>query len=179
MKNFALKIKNSAREITKLRSLTVCGMLAALYVLSAALFDFYPTASLKISFGFLFIAAAGYLYGPLPAALVGGIGDFLVAFTVQKGGAWIFGITLCMMAMGFIFGLVYYNEHPTLPRVIIACVSEMIVVELGLKSWVLAFTYGTTFTAQLAVRLLPATIICALMCVLSFTILKVLIRIKK
>lgn len=171
------KITQSFQKIKQLHVLTVNAMLVALYVLSSVFLDFYPSDSIKISFGFLFIAIAAYLNGPVSAMFVGALGDF-VAWLIYPHGMLNVGITLSMAVMGLIFGLSYYNEKPSLLRCIITAVTETALVELLLKTWALKTVYGTSFGATLLLRLLPAGIMLAVTVLLTFGILKAITPIK-
>ena len=176
------KFTLSLREFKSIKSLPFGALLTAMYVLSSVFLNFYPSNSIKISISFIFIAVAAYLYGPIMAMVVGGMGDFL-AWVVHPHGALIIGITLCCALQGLIFGLFYYRAKFTLVRCIIACAVETALIELPLKALVLGQTYGTPFTAQFLVRLPAAMIMLGLMIALTFLFFKALLptlsRIKK
>ena len=176
------KFTLSFREFQNVKSLPFGALLTAMYVLSAVFLNFYPSDSIKISISFVFIAVAAYLYGPVMAMVVGGMGDFL-AWVIHPHGALIVGITLCCALQGLIFGLFYYRAKFTLVRCIIACAVETALIELPLKSLVLGQTYGTPLQAQFLVRLPAATIMLGIMIALTFVFFKALLpafnRIKK
>lgn len=171
MKHYLSKFPQSVQEMKHLSVLTIGAMLTALFVLSSVFLDFYPSDTIKISFGFLFIAIAAYLFGPAPAMLVGGLGDFLT-WVVKPHGALNIGITISMATIGLIWGMFYYKEKPSLVRCIIAVITETVLVELLLKTYSLKMMYGMPFTATLITRLLPAGIMLVIMCVLSFSAFK-------
>ncbi len=171
MQKLFFKFTDSLQKLKQLRTLTIGAMLVALYVLSSFFLQFYPSESVKISIGFLFIATAGYLLGPVMAMMVGGLGDF-VTWLLQTPGPFNPGITLCMALMGLVFGLFYYKEKATLLRCILASVTETLVVELGCKSLCLALLYGTGFGATVLLRLLPSSIMLVLMILLTFGFFK-------
>ncbi len=177
MHTIIYKFKSSIKKMKQISTLTLGSMLVALFVLSSVFLDFYPSDSIKISFGFLFIATAGYLCGPLMAILVGGLGDFLT-WVIHPHGALNVGITLCMMLMGLLLGLFYYNEKPSLPRCIIASVTETVLIELLCKTYALKALYGTSFGALFLLRLLPAGIMLILMILLTFSFFKAIQPIK-
>ncbi len=167
MRKFIFKITDSFQKIKQLRTLTVGAMLMALYVLSSFFLQFYPSESVKISLSFIFLAITGYLLGPVMGAIVGGLGD-LIAWILRTPGPLNIGITLCMAAMGLLFGLFYYKEKPSLSRCIIASVTETVIIELILKTVALCVMYGTGFWATALLRLLPAAITLVIMILLSF-----------
>ena len=177
MQKIIFKFTASLKKMKQLRVLTIGSMLVALYVLSSFFLRFYPSESVKISIEFLFIATAAYLHGPIMAMIVGGLGDS-ITWLLQTPGPFNPGITLCIAAMGLVFGLFYYNEKPSLPRCIIACVTETVIIELILKTYALKALYGTTFTAVLMLRLLPSSIMLVVMIALTYAFFKAIGPIK-
>lgn len=173
---------NALKEFKKVKTLTSGALLTALYTLSATFLHFYPSESIKISVSFIFIAVAAYLYGPVMAMVVGAMGDFL-AWVVHPHGALLIGITLAYGLSGVVFGLFYYKEKFSLPRCILACAVETLLIEMLLKTLVLSHAYGTPFGAQFVMRLPAVCIMLVVMIVLSFVFFKflkpVLARIKK
>ena len=167
------KFALSCREFKNVKSLPFGALFTALYVLSSVFLNFYPSESIKISISFVFIAVAAYLYGPVMAMVVGGMGDFL-AWVVHPHGPLIVGITLCCTLQGLIFGLFYYKARFSLPRCILACAAETLLIELPLKALVLGHTYGTPFWAQFWVRLPAAAIMLAVMIALTYVFIKAL-----
>ncbi len=172
------KFQASLKEFKKVKTLTFGALLTALYVLSATFLHFYPSESIKISISFIFIAAAAYLYGPVMAMFVGGMGDFL-AWLIHPHGALIIGITAAYALTGLVFGLFYYNERFTLLRCTIACTVETILIEMLLKTLVLSQTYGTPFGAQFLLRLPGVAVMLVVMIVLTFAFFKFIKPIQK
>ncbi len=177
MQTIILKFVSSGKKIRQLRAITINAMLIALYVLSSVFLDFYPSDSIKISFGFLFIVISAYLHGPVCAMMVGALGDF-TAWVIHPHGMLNLGITLGMAVAGMIFGLFYYNEKPSLPRCLFAAVTETVIVELLIKTWALKTVYGTSFAATLLLRLLPAGIMLVVTILLSYGLLKAVTPLK-
>ena len=77
MKRFLAIFSDSAKELTNLRCIVMTGMLIAVHVL-LSIFVMIPIGeNIKISFSFLALASIGMLFGPIPAAIAGGITDIL------------------------------------------------------------------------------------------------------
>ena len=167
------KCSESLRELKKIKSLTFGALLTALYVLSVTFLHFYPSESIKINISFIFIAVAAYLYGPIMAMFVGGMGDFL-AWVIHPHGPWLIGITVSYALSGLVFSLFYYKARFTFPRCIIACVVETILIEILMKTLVLSHAYGTPLTAQFIVRLPGVLVMLVIMIVLTFAFFKFL-----
>ena len=95
MKRFLAIFSDSAKELTNLRCIVMTGMLIAVHVL-LSIFVMIPIGeNIKISFSFLALASIGMLFGPIPAAIAGGITDILGFMLANKtGGAYHPGFTL-------------------------------------------------------------------------------------
>ena len=103
------KIINSAKNLNNVRALCACGILAALYVaLYAVKLPLSP--NLRITFTFIPLAVAGWLFGAIPATLVGLVGDLIGCFLFPMG-AYFPGFTLSAMLTGFIFGIFLYETN--------------------------------------------------------------------
>ncbi|MBR5782615.1 MAG: folate family ECF transporter S component [Clostridia bacterium] len=178
MQKFFKKFSESVKQLRNVRTLTIGGLLIALYVLLGTFVHFYPSDSIKISFEFIILAAAGFLCGPVMAMLVGGVGDIL-AWLVHPHGALIPGITIATALAGMLFGLFFYKERIALPRCITAAIAETVVIELLLKVAVLASFYSTTFWAMLITRVPVELIMTVIMCFFNFAFLKMIKPIKK
>lgn len=101
-------LKLSAKNITTTRGITLSGILLALYVV-LSLFTIPLTPDNRIVLTFIATAAAGYTLGPVPAMLVGGMGDVLGYF-LNPNGAYFFGFTLSAMLNGLICGVCFYRK---------------------------------------------------------------------
>lgn len=117
----------------------------------------------KVQFSFLPVAVAGTLFGPLPALLVGALGDVL-AFILAPSGAYIPGFTVSAALSGLIYGCFFYQNRVSLPRVIAAWCVNVLVVETFLAAlWFYIFMnpgYATPYTFFLTVRWISAAVKC-------------------
>ena len=109
------KFYNSVKESSNVQSLVALAMLLAIRVIvgifansTMALFG----NMIKISVNFLPIAIAAALFGPVGAALVGGLGDILSFFiNPASGGAYFPGFTLNGILTGLILGIFFYKNN--------------------------------------------------------------------
>ena len=165
-------LKHSALELKKLQSLVIIAILLALRVV-LGLFANYTLAffgnQVKIGASFLPIAVTGAMFGPIPALLVGALGDVL-SFILAPSGAYIPGFTISGALTGCIYGFLLYKNQFSLPRVIIAWCVNMITVETFLAAfWFYIFmnpgyatpylTFLTTRFISVAVRAVPEILI--------------------
>lgn len=103
-----LKIfSQSAKSLKKTRILCASAVLAALFIALYAL-KLQLTPQLRITFTFIPLAVAGWLFGPVPAMLVGAVGDIVGALLFPQG-AYFPGFTLTAMLSGLVFGLFLYD----------------------------------------------------------------------
>lgn len=110
---------SSAKNFKSVRNLVTIGILLSFVMV----FKFIPIpsgfGSLGITFGYLFLAIACMIYGPVPALAIGATSD-LVGFVLKPSGPFFFGYTLTAMLACFIYALCFYKTHITFTRVLIA-----------------------------------------------------------
>lgn len=109
MKGFLSLFTESAREFSKLRTITVTAVLIALYVILEGLFSLRIGPYIKINFAFLAIAVIGMLYGPTIAMVAAALCDIL-GFIVKPQGGFLIAFTLISMITGLIYGICLYNK---------------------------------------------------------------------
>ncbi len=120
--------------------LTFAALLIALQVVLGNLIQ-VPFIGKQFNFGFLPIAAAGALLGPVPAAVVGALGDFIGAHLFPQG-AYFPGFTLTNALVGLIYALVLYRRKPSWLRAAGAALAGS-VINLLLNSLWLSILYGS------------------------------------
>lgn len=159
-------LKESFLELKKPSSLAVTAMLLALCVVLGIFGNFTLAVfgnMVKIKFTFLPIAVAGALFGPVPAVLVGALGDVL-AFILAPSGAYIPGFTVSAALTGLIYGCFFCQNRITLPRVIVAwCVNALTVETFLAALWFYLFMnpgYDTPYTVFLTARWISVAIKC-------------------
>ena len=118
--------KNNSRTNAQMttQKLTLLALLTALQVVLGNLTQI-PLVGKQFNFGFLPVVAAGALLGPVPAAVVGGLGDFIGAH-LFPAGAYFPGFTLTSAIVGLLYGLPLYRQQPCWIRAAVAAVLGMI-----------------------------------------------------
>lgn len=96
--------------------------------------------NVKLSAAFLPIAVTGVMFGPIPAAIVGALGDIL-SFIIAPTGAYFPGFTINGFITGFIYGMFLYKNNVTPLRVVLAWFTNMLCVETFLTAF--GFTHST------------------------------------
>lgn len=152
--------------MTSVYSLCMLAMLLALRVIVGIFANSTMAVfgnMLKISINFLPIAVAAILFGPMGAALVGGLGDILSFFiNPSSGGAYFPGFTLNGILTGLILGIFLYKNNVSLKTVLISWTINAVFVEVLLSGYWLYFIYGmgsgTSFYVYLWTRLISEAI---------------------
>lgn len=141
------------------KKLVFLGLMAALNVVLSR-FSIQLSNEVRLSIlGFLPMAMAGTLLGPLYGALTGAVGDILnyILFTHVYGG-YFPGYTLTAALSGLWYGLVLHQKKITWPRAILAVLPVIVLGEMGLNSVWVYIMYYKTFWAKLPLRLMTNVI---------------------
>ena len=152
-----------------IRLVAALGILVAIHIVLSR-FCSINTWNLKIGFAFVPVFAAAYFFGPLPAAIVGGLGDFLGAILFPIG-PYFPGFTLNCALTGVIFGLLLHRR-PTVPRVIAATILNQFGLSLFVTTLWISILYGSPYWANLVSRI-PQ---CILLSVLEVAVMFALSR---
>ncbi|MGI6204478.1 MAG: folate family ECF transporter S component [Anaerovoracaceae bacterium] len=115
----------------------------------------------RIGFGFVPVAVAAIMYGPLWAGVGYAIGDVL-GMMIFPTGPYFPGFTLTAFIIGVIYGLFLHNRKINIPNVTAAVVTVNVSCTLLLNTYWLTLLYGNaTFLALLPARIAEACILCA------------------
>lgn len=134
------------------------GLLAATHIILSRFLSI-NTAILKIGFAFVPVFLAAWAYGPLPAAAVGALGDFLGAVLFPIG-PYFPGFTLSCALTGVLFGLLLHKEQ-TLPRILAAAALNQFGVGLLLNTFWLHILQGVSYPVLLYTRAVQSAILFA------------------
>ena len=146
------KIQSSLFEMKSIYALAAIAMLLALRIV----LGFFGN-NVKLSAAFLPIAVTGVMFGPIPAAIVGALGDIL-SFIIAPTGAYFPGFTINGFITGFIYGMFLYKNNVTPLRVVLAWFTNMLCVETFLAAFWLYTLYGGGFIS-VAVKCIPEIIL--------------------
>lgn len=103
-------LAKSAENLTNTRALALAGILLAMHaVLGIYKIPLFSPDN-RITFTFTATAAAALILGPVPAMLVGGLGDILGYLLNPGGNAYFIGFTISAALSGLIHGLLLYKK---------------------------------------------------------------------
>lgn len=152
MREICKTFRDSFLECRNLKSIVVSGMLTALMVI-LVFFKITFGDIIYITFGFLAVGLIGYLYGPVLAAVCGGIGDIIVAL-IRPTGPYFVGFTISAMLGGLIYGLLFYKKSISFLRILLAMLLVGVFVNILWNSFCLTLLYGYGFLGILPMRVL-------------------------
>jgi ECF transporter S component (folate family) len=166
-------LAQSAAEFRTARGLALSGLLAAVYAVTYSPFAgniVIVPGVFEIRLGFIAIAAAAALLGPLPAAAAAVTGD-LIGTLIFYGGSFFWGYTFSWALMGFGFGLILYKEKTSVGRVVAASLFDTIIIDMLLTTaWQVLMGFSPSYSALFVARLprnlalLPASALLLLVC---------------
>ncbi len=111
MKRFFSMFSSSAKELNNVRCLAVTGMLLALAIVIRS-FSIEITPEIRISFGFIPIAAIGMLYGPVVCGMSNFLLDILGYLIDNKSGRGYYPpLALVTIIAGIIYGVFLYRKQ--------------------------------------------------------------------
>lgn len=167
-------LADSSAELKNLRSLTLASFLAAIYAVSyspvAGNFVIVP-GIIEIRFGFMALAVSAAMFGPVMAVLVAFTGD-IAGTLLFYGGSFFWGYTFSWILQGFVFGLFFYKEKISAPRIILSMLFNTCVINLLLTTKWQQMMFGGTFGARFISRLPLNAIMLPVNIVLLFLVLR-------
>jgi len=140
--DFFMRVKESAKEFGKTKSLVAMAMLLALRLALGYVTNIQITESIKIGFTIFPTTIACMMFGPMPGMVMGGAAD-LIGFFLKPTGPFFPGYTLDSMVAGFIYGCFFYRREKITPlRVMAALATVTVVVNLCMTTSWISIQYG-------------------------------------
>lgn len=158
------------------QQLVIMGVLVAMDVILTRFLSI-NTPVTRVGFAFVARVIAAILLGPLQAAAVGGIADFIGAIAFPSG-AYFPGFTLTAASFGLIYGL-FLHKRITPVRIVGAVVVSQLVCSLGMNTLWLTIMTDSSYVALLATRLLQALVTGAVQIVTIFVLQGAFVLIKQ
>lgn len=135
--------------------LAVVGVLVAVNIVLARFFSFRIWSS-TIGFAFVTVAVAARVYGPVPAMLVAGLGDFVGAILFPIG-PYFPGFTLTAVLTALCTSLFVYRKV-SFGRVVASVLINEILGSLLLNTYWISVLYGKHFMEYLLTRVVQVVL---------------------
>lgn len=151
MKRSAALFTDSYRELSQVRTITLCAMFGALSII-LGYFNIQVGEFFKLGFSGLPNELVHFLFGPVVGGVFGGVMNVL-KFIIKPSGSFFWGFTFNAILAGVIYGAFWYKRPLSLPRILIARLAVIIVCNLLLNTLWLSMLSGKAFLALLAPRI--------------------------
>lgn len=165
------QIRESAAGIKKVKNLVGTSLFVAMNAALGYLKIVVVPKILEISFSSLALAACAYTYGPIMAGLAGIICDN-VKYFLNPSGPYMPLFGLNEFLTGFIYGLFFYKKEITIPRVCIARLVIVLLINMVLTPLWLHILYGKAFIVLVQARILKNVLMYPIDVFLLYTVLK-------
>ena len=155
------KKKNNMNSLVMLASLA---MLTALEVILSRLVPVVSSQQIKVSFAFVPVAIAAYLYGIKGGALVAGISDVIGALMFPVG-EFFPGFSLTAILEGVCFGIflgkLFDGKTNDFVRSVIPVTIIQVFLSLGLNTFWISYMYHSPYLGVLAPRIVQTLVMIA------------------
>lgn len=155
------KKKNNMNSLVMLASLA---MLTALEVILSRLVPVVSSQQIKVSFAFVPVAIAAYLYGIKGGALVAGVSDVIGALMFPVG-EFFPGFTLTAILEGVCFGIflgkIFDGKTNDFVRSVIPVTITQIFLSLGLNTFWISYMYHSPYLGVLVPRIVQTLVMIA------------------
>ena len=163
------------------QKIVILGVLLALYLVLNEVSKMISLPfgnNLRIGLTFLPVVCAAIFFGPIEAAIVGGLGDMLGAFLFPTG-PFFPGFTLTAVLTGLVHGF-FLKKKVTIPRLLLSFGIVQFLLGMLLNTLWLSILYGKGFLVFLPGRAIQAALSFAVECVLTYILNLILFqRLKK
>lgn len=143
----------SFREFASLRTVVMCGLLAAIAVILGYMTTINIGPYIKIGFSGIPNRVVDFLFGPVVGGIFGGVLDIL-KFIIKPDGTFFPGFTFDAMLGGVIYGAFLYRKKVNIWRVAAACFLVKLIVNCGFNTLWISVLYGKAFFVLLPARLI-------------------------
>ena len=130
----------------------------------------YSVWDMKIGFAFLPVVIAAIVLGPVRAAIVAALADFLGAILFPIG-AYFPGFTLTAALVGILYGLFLHKDQPFW-KILISVSIHQLILSLLLNTYWISVLYDSPFTALMVTRLLQ----CAVMIPVELLVIGLMVK---
>lgn len=138
------------------KTITMLSLLTALEIVLSRFLSI-SAWNIKIGFSFVPITIAAILFGPVPAAVVAALGDFVGA-TLFPIGPYFPGFTLTAFLTGLTLGLLLHKKQTVWNTALAVGINQFVLGLLINTLWI-SVLYGSSFGPLLATRVVQSCIL--------------------
>ncbi|MBO5059808.1 MAG: folate family ECF transporter S component [Clostridia bacterium] len=170
------KFSDSAKNLKDTRVLCTAAVFTALYVVLDML-QIPITPQSRISLTFLPMAVCGWLFGPVPALIVGALGD-TVGFLIHPTGTYFPGFCITAILAGLIFGFCLYKRdtHKIIWWIILSKTLVSVFLNILLNTYWLSILYEKAYFVYMITRIVKNIITLPLEIALIFIVITFISR---
>ena len=158
-----------SRKIISIQSIVVMATLVAMEIVLSRMLS-YSVWDMKIGFAFLPVVIAAIVLGPVRAAIVAALADFLGAILFPIG-AYFPGFTLTAALVGILYGLFLHKDQPFW-KILISVSIHQLILSLLMNTYWISVLYDSPFTPLLVTRLLQ----CAVMIPVELLVMGLMVK---
>ncbi len=173
MQKLATLFTQSYQEIKQLRTVTICGLMAAIAIALNAFTSIEIGNYIKIGFSGIPNRIVDCLFGPVVGGCFGGALD-IIKYLVKPTGVFFPGFTFDAILAGLIFGSFMYKKPLSLPRILIAKLTVVLVCNIFFNTLWISLLYGKAFMALLPARLLKNAVMWPIDSLILFMVIQML-----
>ncbi|MBE7051750.1 MAG: folate family ECF transporter S component [Ruminococcaceae bacterium] len=171
-------------KISSAKDLCALGLLIAITVLLAVYATLRIGGAIKIPFKFISVFITAAIFGPFWGGMIGAIADVIAFMISPVGGAFVPQITMVEFLYGFTYGLVFFNMsswggYKTMLKIIFCVIFQIVFLNLGLTTYLLAPMMNMSFETLLATRAYAGVINMALQLIVISVISKYISSFRK
>lgn len=167
-----LQIKKGGESLNKTNKIVYMAMLLALEIILTRFLSI-QTPIIRIGFGFIPIALAAVLFGPLLAGTMAAVADILGMIIFPKG-AYFPGFTLSAFISGAVYGVVLYKKNISIIKVALAALIIIVGVDLFMNTYWLTIITGKAASVLIGPRITKSIIMFPIQVVLTYTVIKII-----
>lgn len=157
MKKMKQMYLDSLRELSAVKTIVLCGLLAALAIVLGTVASIDVGPYIKIGFSGIPNRIVDCLFGPVAGGLFGGALDVL-KYILKPSGPFFFGFTFNAMLAGVLYGSILYKKPVTIKRILTAELINKVLVNCVLNTLWISMLYGKGFFVILPMRVLKNAI---------------------
>ncbi|MDR0406020.1 MAG: folate family ECF transporter S component [Clostridiales bacterium] len=157
----------------KTKKITLAAVFTALTVILKTFTTVFLFRTSKFGFSFVPAVLGSAVLGPLWGGAVGGLSDVLGYFLVRDG-AYYPGFTVSAVLKGVIYGLFLFKKPKNIPNILLAILTSVIVVDLGVNTLWIHRLYGTDLTAVFLSKIASVPVFAVIQAAVMYLLFKYL-----